>query len=149
MTPIRIACAALLMASAPAVGVAADAAAAPPETRLYSPYARQTFPERVFFGDTHLHTAYSADAGLAANTLGPDAAYRFAKGETVVSSTGLPARLQRPLDFLVVADHAENLGLPIAIARGDPRLLSSEWGRRIHDEARKRTVEGMTAAYGM
>jgi len=120
-----------------------------PDKRLYSPYAQQSFPDRVYFGDTHLHTAYSADAGMAGNTLGPDAAYRFAKGETVVSSTGMPARLQRPLDFLVVADHSENLGLPVAIKRSDPRLLGGEWGRKIHDEARKGTVEGMTSAYTM
>jgi len=120
-----------------------------PQSNSYSPYARQTFPNRVYFGDTHLHTAYSADAGLAGNRLGPDAAYRFAKGEAVVSSLGVPARLQRPLDFLVVADHAENLGLPMAIAKSDPRLLESEWGRKVHDEAKKGTVEGMTAAYTM
>jgi len=70
-------------------------------TADYSPYPAQDFPNQVFFGDTHLHTTYSADAGLIGNTLGPDEAYRFAKGETVTSSTGLPARLSRPLDFLV------------------------------------------------
>lgn len=121
----------------------------PSAVQTYSPYARQAYASRVFFGDTHLHTAYSADAGLAGNSLGPDAAYRFAKGELVVSSTGVPARLQRPLDFLVIADHAENLGLPVAIRQNDPRLLSSEWGRRIHAAGSKGTVEGMTAAYMM
>ena len=49
----------------------------------YSPYPEQHFPNRVLFGDTHLHTSYSADAGMIGNTLGPDEAYRFAKGETV------------------------------------------------------------------
>ena len=134
----------------PGVGFGQQAASGgSPDKRQYSPYAQQSFPDRVYFGDTHLHTAYSADAGLAGNALGPDAAYRFAKGETVVSSTGVPARLQRPLDFLVVADHSENLGLAVAIGRSDPRLLSSEWGRKIHEEGRKGTVEGMTAAYMM
>jgi hypothetical protein len=131
------------------LAVAGVVAAAPADKRQYSPYARHDFPERVYFGDTHLHTAYSADAGLAGNTLGPDAAYRFAKGETVVSSTGVPARLQRPLDFLVVADHAENLGLPVAIHRNDPTLLASEWGRKIHEQGKKGTIEGMTNAYTM
>jgi Protein of unknown function (DUF3604) len=47
----------------------------------------------------------------------PDEAYRFAKGEVVTSSTGLKAKLARPLDFLVVADHSENLGLaPLLMA---------------------------------
>ncbi|WP_237064463.1 DUF3604 domain-containing protein [Microbulbifer zhoushanensis] len=103
-----------------------------PDTK-YSPYPEQNFPNRVFFGDTHLHTSYSTDAGMFGNTLGPDAAYRFAKGETVTSSTGVPARLHRPLDFLVVADHAENLGLAPLIEESDKRLLASEWGKQVHD----------------
>jgi hypothetical protein len=86
-------------------------------------------PKQAFFGDTHVHTSYSADAAFIGNTIGPDGAYRFAKGEEVVSSTGTPAKLSRPLDFIVVADHAENLGLgPLAIA-GDPSLNGSEFGR--------------------
>ena len=95
----------------------------------YSPYPEQNFPNRVFFGDAHLHTSYSADAGMIGNTLGPDEAYRFAKGETVTSSTGVKARLARPLDFLVVADHAENLGLAPLLAAGDPKLLATEFGK--------------------
>lgn len=99
----------------------------------YSPYPTKNFPNRVYFGDTHLHTSYSTDAGMVGNTLGPDEAYRFARGETVTSSTGLPARLQRPLDFLVVADHSENLGLAPQIAASDPELLKSAWGKKVHD----------------
>ena len=99
----------------------------------YSPYPAKTFPNRVYFGDTHLHTSYSTDAGMVGNTLGPEAAYRFARGEQVTSSTGLPAKLQRPLDFLVVADHSENLGLAPLIAKSDPELLKSEWGKKVHD----------------
>ena len=98
-------------------------------TAEYAPYPAQDFPNQVFFGDTHLHTTYSADAGLIGNTLGPDEAYRFAKGETVTSSTRVPARLARPLDFLVVADHAENLGTAPLLAARDPRLLETDYGR--------------------
>src|SRR3954451_7912002 len=99
----------------------------------YSPYPAKNFPNRVYFGDTHLHTSYSTDAGMIGNTLGPEEAYRFARGEEVKSSTGLPAKLQRPLDFLVVADHSENLGLAPQLASSDPELLKSEWGRKVHD----------------
>ncbi|MBB5211922.1 DUF3604 domain-containing protein [Microbulbifer hydrolyticus] len=106
---------------------------APPPDVDYSPYPEQSFPNRVFFGDTHLHTSYSTDAGMFGNTLDPDAAYRFAKGETVTSSTGVRARLQRPLDFLVVADHAENLGLSPLITESDKRLLANKWGKQVHD----------------
>ena len=99
----------------------------------YSPYLDYNYPDKVFFGDTHLHTSYSTDAGMFGNTLGPDEAYRFAKGETVTSSTGVRARLLRPLDWLVVADHAENIGLSPMIAESDADLLKSDWGRKVHD----------------
>jgi hypothetical protein len=99
--------------------------------REYSPYLNIGFPQRVFWGDTHLHTSYSTDAGMIGNRLGPDEAYRFARGETVVSSSGVRARLQRPLDFLVIADHAENLGLAPMIAEKNPDLLKLEFGKKI------------------
>lgn len=104
-----------------------------PAEKEYSPYLNHNYPDRVFWGDTHLHTAYSTDAGLFGNRISPDEAYRFAKGEIVTSSTGVRARLLRPLDFLVVADHAENLGLATMIAESNSDLLQSEWGREIHD----------------
>lgn len=116
-------------------------------TRPYSPYPEQNFPNRVFFGDTHLHTSYSTDAGMVGNTLGPDEAYRFARGETVTSSTGVPARLARPLDFLVISDHAENLGLAPALAEGNPLILKSEWGRMQHELVKQGTNEGATKAF--
>jgi len=97
----------------------------------YSPYLDMGYPQRVFWGDTHLHTAVSTDAGMVGCRLGPDEAYRFARGEMVVSSTGVRTRLQRPLDFLVVADHAENLGLATMIAEKNPDLLKTDFGREI------------------
>jgi len=97
----------------------------------YAPYNKDNFPNNVYFGDTHLHTSYSTDAGLFGATIGPDAAYRFAKGEVVTSSTGTKTRLERPLDFLVVADHAENLGLAPMMAESNPMVLEKEWGKKI------------------
>ena len=95
--------------------------------------ASADIPTRAYFGDTHLHTAYSPDAGLAGATVGPEEAYRFALGETVTSNTGQQARLKRPLDFLVIADHAENLALAQAIATSDPALLADPFGKELHD----------------
>jgi len=106
-----------------------DSALGKPE---YSPYLHDRYPQRVFWGDTHVHTSYSTDAGMVGNQLGPEQAYRFARGEEVVSSTGVRTRLQRPLDFLVVADHAENLGLATMIAESNPNLLKTAFGREIH-----------------
>jgi len=99
----------------------------------YSPYVDQNYPLRPLFGDTHLHTSFSTDAGLIGNRLGPDEAYRFARGEEITSSIGVRAKLQRPLDFLVVADHAENLGLAPMIAEKNPDLLKTEFGKQISD----------------
>ncbi|MFM5950238.1 MAG: DUF3604 domain-containing protein [Novosphingobium sp.] len=65
------------------------------------------YPERVYWGDTHLHTANSPDAFGFGNRLDPEAALRFAKGEEVTSSTGVKAKLARPLDFLVITDHSD------------------------------------------
>ena len=76
----------------------------------YSPPVSREHPRNLYWGDTHLHTELSGDAYVFGTRTGPDLAYRFAKGEQVVSTTGQPVKLRRPLDFLVVADHANNLG---------------------------------------
>jgi len=101
--------------------------------QVYSPYPEQNFPNTVYFGDTHLHTSYSVDAGMAGNKVGPEDAYRFALGYEVTSSTGLRAKLKRPLDFLVIADHAENLGLAPLIEKSDPTVLNNPQGKRYYD----------------
>ncbi len=68
--------------------------------------------KKLLWGDTHLHTYLSLDAYLNKNfSIGPGTAYRFAKGLAVAHPvTNTPVQLETPLDFLVVADHAENLG---------------------------------------
>ena len=137
--------AAALCAAIPAV--AQDVPKINPGNRNYSPYPEQNFPNRVFFGDTHLHSSYSTDSGMLGNTLGPEEAFRFARGETVTSSTGIPARLRRPLDFVVLTDHAENLGLAPALRESNPLILKSEWGRQQHDLVRQGTLEGLIKAF--
>ncbi len=125
---------ATLFAAAVGSGVFAQDAPGPTAKKVkYSPFPEENFPDRVFYGDTHLHTSYSTDAGMVGCTLGPEDAYRFARGETVVSSTGVPARLRRPLDFLVVSDHSENLGLAPAIRESNPELLKNPWGKAQYD----------------
>ena len=97
----------------------------------YSPYTDQSYPTNVYWGDTHLHTNLSVDAyGMGNKALGPDDAYRFAKGEKVTANNGMVVRLSRPLDFLVVADHGAYMGVMSGLAAGEPRLLKTEVGKR-------------------
>lgn len=95
----------------------------------YSPYAQRTFPSRVYWGDTHLHTGLSLDAGLFGNTLGHEEAYRLARGEEVTSSTGMPVKLSRPLDWLVITDHSDMMGVATDIQRGAPNVMAIPKGR--------------------
>ena len=118
-------------------------------SRAYAPYVDQTFPNRVYWGDSHLHTSYSWDAGLVGNTMNPDAAYRFAKGEQVTASSGQDVKLVRPLDWLVVADHAESLGVAILIDRSDPAILESEIGRKTHDLYKKGEIHEAFNTWGL
>lgn len=76
-----------------------------PKSENYSPYADRPYPTRVYWGDQHLHTSHSPDAGLVGNRLGPEEAFRFAQGEQLRSSSGQLVRLERPYDWLVVSDH--------------------------------------------
>jgi len=104
-----------------------------PSKPPYSPYAGRDFPTRPLFGDTHLHTALSLDAGAAGCRLMPRDAYRFARGEEVIASTGQMVKLSRPLDFLVVTDHTDNMGLITDLMAGKPEILADAQGRRWYD----------------
>ncbi len=104
-----------------------------PEKPPYSPYAGRNFPTRPLFGDTHLHTSFSMDAGAFGARLGPADAYRFAKGQEVMASSGQPAKLSRPLDFLVVADHSDNMGFFPDLMSGKAELLADPLGRKWYD----------------
>ena len=85
--------------------------------KQFSPYVDREYPTRVLWGDQHLHTEISVDAGTMCR-LGQEDAYRFARGEEVTATTGVRAKLGRPLDWLVISDHAEMYGLM-------PKLLTA------------------------
>jgi len=101
--------------------------------KAYSPYAERRFPDQVFWGDTHLHTGLSMDAGLFGCRLGLDDAYRFARGEQVMASSGQPAKLGRPLDWLVIADHSDGMGFFNDLAAGDPDILKFDQAKPWYD----------------
>ena len=123
MSPIKI-------AAALSVLFASNALGATPTQNNYSPGVGTDYPKQVFFGDLHLHSNISADAHSMGNLLLSSAdAYRFARGEKVVASNGLPAQLKRPLDFLSVTDHAEFMGLYRMFTIEDPRLTTTALGK--------------------
>ena len=101
-------------------------------SETYSP-VDHSYPTTVYWGDTHVHTALSGDAFAMGARLTPDDAYRFAKGETVRANGGEEVRLRRPLDFLMVADHAENLGVLPRLAADDGTVPETEVSRHWTD----------------
>jgi hypothetical protein len=101
--------------------------------RGFSPYANRNYPTRVFWGDQHVHTGWSADAGAFGATLGPEEALRFARGEQVTSSLGEPAKLSRPLDWAAVTDHSDAAGVIFEIRDGNPNLMIDPLVKRWHD----------------
>jgi hypothetical protein len=117
------------------------------EERVYSPFVNRAYPDQVLFGDTHFHTNLSFDAGLVGTRLTMDEGYRFARGEKVISNTGQPVQLIRPLDFLVITDHAELIGLAPMIQESNPLLLADPWGAWVHERFNA-GPEGRMEAFG-
>ena len=99
----------------------------------YSPYAGKNFPTRVLWGDTHLHTKLSLDARAFGVTLGPEEAYRFARGDEITTTHGERIRLSRPLDWLVVSDHSDALGAMDEVVAGNEQLLQDPKAKDWHD----------------
>ena len=104
--------------------------------KAYSPYALRDFPERPLWGDTHMHTSISNDARAFGNSLGPREAYRFARGEEIIASTGQPVRISRPLDWMVIADHSEAFGFMSDVIAASPLVTKYEQGARWSTELR-------------
>ena len=117
-----------------------------PAQKNFSPYAGRSFPTQVYWGDTHLHTGMSMDAGAFGARLVPEDAYRFARGEELTSSTGLKVKLSRPLDFLVVADHSDNMGFFPRLFEGEPEMLADPTGKKWYDMVQAGGQEGVKAA---
>ena len=127
----------LLVALAAAPATAQDAInpedLSGPPGRPYSPYADRAFPTNVYFGDTHVHTGLSADAGGGGTTLMPRDAYRFARGEQVTSNTGQPVKLSRPFDFYMITDHSDGMGAITDIIKGAPNIMADQQGKDFHE----------------
>ena len=105
--------------------------------KSYSPHAGRNIPARPLFGDTHVHTGASMDAGAFGARLGPADAFRFASGEEVTAANGMRVKLARPLDFIVVADHSDNMGFFPKLFAGDPSYLADPTGKKWYDDIQK------------
>ena len=134
----------------PSLSSAQDAGGISAETlkgRPYSPYADRAFPTDVFFGDTHVHTALSADAGGGGTKLLPRDAYRFARGEQVMSNTGQPVKLRQPLDFYMITDHSDGMGAIVDILKGAPNVMADEQGKAFHEDFNAGGEQAQQAAF--
>jgi hypothetical protein len=119
-------------------------------TDSYSPYAGEDFPRNVYFGDTHVHSSWSADAAMSGNRqIGPEDAYRFARGKDITAHNGMSVRLRRPLDFMLLSDHAEYLGVMDMLAREDPELLKTDLGRRWAEWRKTGQYTKLVTEFGM
>jgi hypothetical protein len=103
--------------------------ALPLSAQEYTPHLNSAAPSRLFWGDLHVHSNLSPDSFAFGNSrLSPDNALRFARGERVTANNGMQVQLRRPLDFLLVADHAEFIGVFPRLLAGDPAFLATDLG---------------------
>jgi hypothetical protein len=112
--------------------------------KYYAPPAKH--PVQVYFGDPHLHTSLSMDAGAWGNKLGLEPAYRFARGAEVTSSSGIRAKLSRPLDWVVIADHSDGYGFFPRLLAEDPYIMEQPEGRRWFEQSTKGGNKGQREA---
>ncbi|MBP7081858.1 MAG: DUF3604 domain-containing protein, partial [Rhodocyclaceae bacterium] len=106
-------------------------------------------PKKLLWGDTHQHSGWSGDAGAFGAKLSPEDAVRFARGEEIVSSSGQAARLDRPLDFIVIADHSDGMGLIQEMRAGNPIVMNDPIGKRWTEMMKAGGKEGLQAATEM
>lgn len=114
----------------------------------YSSAVSRDYPANVYWGDTHLHTRNSADAYSMGNmNLSPAQAYRFARGQKLTAHTGIEVRLKRPLDFLVVSDHAEYLGGYYRLNVDDNVVVDTDVGKSWKQMAAEGNYIGLMGAF--
>ena len=134
---------ALSACSKPDAPVAADP---PVAQRAPAAPATTQYPENVYWGDTHVHTGWSADAGLDGAVTSPEDAFRFARGDEVKSNTGQMAQLKRPLDWMVITDHSDGMGTINEIRSGNPDMISDPFLKRMYEAMNSNDQEKSTAA---
>jgi hypothetical protein len=147
---------AVMALTLPGVALASDIGSPNPDVikglypgKTYSPYAQRSFPSNVYWGETHLHTGLSLDAGLFGCILDHEDAYRLARGEEVKSSSGLPVKLGRPLDWIVITDHSDMMGIAFDIQSGAPNVVAVPKGKEWHEGFKKGGEAAGKAAFDL
>jgi hypothetical protein len=142
---------AIALALAGALGMSSAVYSDPGTSKgqAYSPYANHSFPSKVLFGDVHVHTGLSGDAGGSGTRLMPRDAYRFARGEQVTSNSGQPVRISQPYDFLAVADHTDGMGMILDVLAGKPNIMADPYGRELNAAFNKGGKAAREATVGM
>jgi Protein of unknown function (DUF3604) len=139
-----------LSLSAAFLVVSSWAFAESPAPTPYSPPVANDYPTRLLWGDTHVHSNLSPDAFTFGNRgVTSEQAFRFARGETVTSQTGLQARLSRPLDFLLVSDHSEFLGIFPKVFSGSKDIIETPLGKRWTGYIRDNKVNNVLMEFGV
>ena len=141
----------LLLASTLVFGACAQADETPPGAQAAAAAvapAALDGDRMLLWGDTHVHTSNSVDAFMSgAANADIDTAYRYARGLPVINPrTGARVRIDRPLDFIVIADHAENLGISMRIVRRDEGLLGLPFGKKLREIYDQRGGRAVTSA---
>jgi hypothetical protein len=108
----------------------------------YSVYAVRNYPTRPLWGETHLHSGWSADAGFSGATLSPEDAVRFARGDQVNANSGQPVQLSRPLDWVALTDHSDGMGVFAELRAGNPEMMKDPVVKRWHDMIAQGPAEG-------
>ena len=135
-------------AAAPVHAASATPATSSANTKTSEP----AHPQRVYWGDQHVHTGWSADAGLAGTRLTPEDAVRFARGEAVKTNTGQTAQLHRAMDWIAVTDHSDGMGTIDQIMAANPEMMADPTVKRWHDmmaEGEKAGLEAKKEAVSM
>jgi hypothetical protein len=119
---------------------------------LFCPFdvkSQEARPTQLYWGDTHLHTGLSFDAYAFGAFSRPDLAYQYAKGREIEHPIlGTPTRIEQPLDFLIIADHAEVLGTVSRVLDGDaPDIAQTKAGKFVVDTAGGRSQAELDAVY--
>lgn len=104
------------------------------------------YPEQAYFGDTHVHTGWSFDAGLDGAVTSPEDAFRLASGAEVTSNSGQMVKLQRPLDWMVITDHSDGMGTINEVQSGNPEMIADPFLNTLHEAMKGNDPKARAAA---